>query len=121
MRLIAFALILVLFSSGCTNVSEQDVEIVRKALETGNPDYCVKVSEPLGRDLCFSTLASKNRDEKLCARISDTELTDGCYVSVAMMKQDASICNKLSDERTKKECADSVKGMGKEIVANVLS
>ncbi|MFH1789295.1 MAG: hypothetical protein ABH834_07940 [Candidatus Altiarchaeota archaeon] len=110
-------LTLLILTSGCTNVTEQDMELGRKALETGDPSHCAKIGDAMGKDVCYSTLASKNKDKKLCEKIDDSQIKDGCFVSLAMISQDPTVCDGISDEKVAADCTESVKGMSKEVMA----
>lgn len=113
-------LAIVLFSSGCTNISEEDVDYAKQALESGNPDLCDKIGDSMGKNLCFSTLASKNRDERICERITETQIKDGCFVSLSMIKQDPAICEKLSDPDDVQECKKSALEVNTEILSHLM-
>jgi|GEM_PF-1486712 len=113
-------IILIVAASGCTNITDGDVEAGKKAFETGDPAYCEKLSDEMGRDICFSTLASKNRDETLCERVKDIKFKDGCYVSLSMIMQEPILCEKISDKTMIAECKDSVERLGKEIVLKAI-
>lgn len=111
---------LILLTSGCTNITEGDLELGRKALETGDPSHCAKISDETGKDICYSTLANKNKDKNLCEKIIDSQIKDGCYVSLAMVTQDPTICEGISDEKLAADCTTSVKDMNKQVLTHLI-
>lgn len=113
-------LTLILLTSGCTNVTEDDLELGRKALETGDASHCGKINDETGKDLCYSTLANKIKDKKLCEKIKDSQIKNGCFVSLAMITQDATICEGINDEKVGADCASSVKDMNKQVLTQLI-
>ena len=121
MNKLIIVILLLSFTLGCTNVDEDDVELARKALETGNPIHCAGIGDSLGKDICYSTIASKNRDSKVCLKISDIQVKNGCYMSLAMMTTDPKVCSKISEPELAGECKNSVQTMGKDVLVNIMS
>ncbi|MFH0860890.1 MAG: hypothetical protein V1921_06780 [Candidatus Altiarchaeota archaeon] len=117
-RLIAF-LILIVIASGCQNITSEDIENAKKAIETGNPSYCENIGDVLGKDTCFSAVANKKGDATICKRISDLRMVDGCYLGVATTTRNPRVCEMMNRSKDQEECKQMASNVGKEALANL--
>lgn len=113
-------LALIVIVSGCQNITSEDLENAKKAIEEGNPAYCDTIPDTLGRNSCYSAVANKVGDANVCNKISDIKFKDGCYMGIASTTQNPEICELMNKSRDRIDCAEMVSNMGIDIMANLV-
>jgi len=103
-----FVSFLVIAGSGCTDLTVEDLNATRRALQTKNPDVCLEISSEYSRDVCLMTVASSKRDASICLRVTSNQSKDSCHLSLAYSTQNPQLCERLGRIQDRVECKESV-------------
>lgn len=71
-------------------------------------ETCEEIGEQEIRDLCYSSLALAESDERICDKIQNSTTADLCCQTIAYMKQDSIICGKIQDLEKRGECLQEI-------------
>lgn len=103
----AAAILTVLLTSGCTNITPQDVENAKLAFLSNDSSKCEKISDQMTQSVCIMTIAQKTKNPELCDKIADNQTKDGCISGIAFSTQNPLLCERLSNPKDREECKKS--------------
>lgn len=81
-----------------------DEQLLQKAIDEGNPDYCAGISSSATKGACFESTLTAETVPETCGLFLDFETKRLCYVKLVLKTEDPETCETISDSELKDKC-----------------
>jgi len=108
---LATLIALILLTSGCTNITPEEVETAKQAFLSNDPDKCEEITDKTTSNICIMTVAQNTKDPEICERIEENQSKDGCITSLAFSTHDPLLCERLSKEKDRASCKKDIEDL----------